>query len=106
MAKSPPESGDPSHRNRNWPSPLDSATFVVEIALTASARLHAGRQEGLSAALSALRLPAGCAQGDLVTLETAGARHDFLVLMRRWVASGDGLRLEVTLDHPARPVGR
>ena len=40
----------------------------MEIALTSGASSHAARQ-GLSGALQALRLPASCAAGDLVTLE-------------------------------------
>lgn len=79
--------------------------MAVDIALTAGAQRHAGR-EGLAAALRALCLPAACAQGDLVTLEAGGLRHDFVVLYRRWICAEGKTRLEITLDHPARPAGR
>ena len=79
--------------------------MTVDIALTAGAQRHAGR-ERLAAALRALRLPAACAQGDLVTLEAGGLQHDFVVLYRRWICAGGKTRLEITLDHPARPAGR
>jgi len=105
MAKSPSESGDHGHHDRNSPSPGGGATFAVEIALTSGASSHAARQ-GLSGALQAMRLPARCAAGDLVTLEAGGARHDFVVMRRRWLAGAGAVRLEITLDHPARPSTR
>lgn len=73
--------------------------------LTASAERHAGK-EGLGARLAALPLDPAVQVGDMVSIESGGKRHDFSVLRRRWVAEGQHARLEVTLDHPARPVGR
>nr|WP_245432319.1 hypothetical protein [Mesorhizobium loti] len=49
-----------------------------------------------------LRLPQGCATGDLVSLETGNdARHDFSIIRRRWVVAGTATKLEITLDYPA-----
>ena len=52
--------------------------------------------------LVALNLGPGCRPGDIVSLETTGRPHDFVILHRRWVISSAGQQLEITLDHPAR----
>lgn len=74
------------------------------IRLTASAQRYA-EANGLETALMQAGLGVAAAAGDLVTLETAGGRHDFSVAQRRWVVSADATRLELTLDHPARRGG-
>ncbi|MDX8530022.1 hypothetical protein RFM41_11780 [Mesorhizobium sp. VK25A] len=73
------------------------------ITLTSAASHYAGKHS-IAGALGALRLYSDCTVGDLVSLEDAGARHDFAIIRRRWIASGAGVKLELTLDHPARSV--
>jgi hypothetical protein len=52
--------------------------------------------------LVALDLGPDCRPGDIISLETRERPHDFVILRRRWVISGAGQHLEITLDHPAR----
>jgi hypothetical protein len=56
----------------------------------------------LAEAVEALDLGADCAVGDLVSLTHAGTPHDFAIIRRRWINNEGGVRLELTLDHPAR----
>lgn len=73
------------------------------IALTDSAG-HYADARGIRAEVMKIDLEVDCLRGDFVSLEGTGAPHDFVVLRRRWVVSGEGRRLELTLDHPARPL--
>ena len=77
----------------------------MTIVLTASAERHAG-QEGLGRRLAMLSLDPAVQVGDVVSLDRDSPAYDFAVLRRRWVVEGGETRLEITLDHPARPVGR
>ncbi|MGE3876376.1 MAG: hypothetical protein AB7F74_25750 [Parvibaculaceae bacterium] len=69
--------------------------------LTDSARRYAERHQ-IESELERLALGPECTAGDLVSLETRDRPHDFIILSRRWAMSGDGRRLELTLDHPVR----
>ncbi|MER8954139.1 hypothetical protein NKH98_15620 [Mesorhizobium sp. M0833] len=75
------------------------------IVLTAIARHYAGKQD-IAETVEALDLDSDCAVGDLVSVVRADTQHDFAVSRRRWIASGTGMALELTLDHPARSIGR
>jgi hypothetical protein len=100
MARTPAERS--GHRANQSPSPEDRATGgSVLIALTAGAKHYAGRQ-AIAEAVEALDLGADCAVGDLVSLTHAGTPHDFAIIRRRWINNEGDVRLELTLDHPAR----
>jgi hypothetical protein len=100
MARTPAERS--GHREDQSPSPEDRATgWPVVITLTSAASRYAGKHS-IAGTLAALRLDSDCAVGDLVSLEDTGTRHDFAIVRRRWIASGAGATLELTLDHPAR----
>jgi hypothetical protein len=71
------------------------------VRLTDSARRYADRHQ-LVDELMKLDLDPRSLVGDLVSLETKDRPHDFIIASRRWVVAGDGKRLELTLDHPAR----
>ncbi|WP_246192422.1 hypothetical protein [Terribium terrae] len=100
MAKAPSAFDGASHGDGRLPSPARHAIHPVVIALTATASRHAA-DYGLSTALAALQLPETCAVDDLVSLENTADRHAFSIIRRRWIADGNGTRLEITLDHPA-----
>lgn len=51
-------------------------------------------------------MPGTCLTGDIVSLVNAGEAHDFAIIRRRWILSGSGDELEVTLDHPPRQAPR
>ncbi len=72
------------------------------IALSASAERHALRR-GILEAVYALALGRDCAIGDMVSVTHAGTDHNFMVILRRWIAGAETPVLEITLDHPARP---
>ncbi|TIS47649.1 MAG: hypothetical protein E5W96_18285 [Mesorhizobium sp.] len=101
MARTPAERS--GHREDQSPSPEDRATGgSVSVTLTASAKHYASKQE-IAGLVETLDLGSNCAVGDLVSLETAAARHDFAVIRRRWIiGTRGGSMLELTLDHPAR----
>ncbi|WP_157385603.1 hypothetical protein [Mesorhizobium sp. STM 4661] len=104
MARTPAERS--GHRTNQSPSPEDCATGgPAIIALTAVARHYASKQ-GIAEAVEALDLGSDCATGDLVSLVQAGTRHDFAIIRRRWTVGEGGVRLELTLDHPARSSGQ
>lgn len=69
--------------------------------LTASAERHT-RKHGIFDKLVGTRFSHRCLTGDLVSLENGGARHDFMIIRRRWIIGDGGTRLELTLDYPAR----
>ncbi|QIG46907.1 hypothetical protein G5V57_03590 [Nordella sp. HKS 07] len=73
------------------------------IALTDSARRYADGH-GIMKEVTKLGLDDDCLPGDIVSLEREEMPHDFVILRRRWVISGEGRRLELTLDYPARPL--
>lgn len=73
------------------------------IALTDSAGRYADGH-GIRGEVTKLGLDADCLQGDIVSLEREEMPHDFVILRRRWVINGQGRRLEITLDYPARPL--
>lgn len=73
------------------------------IALTDSAGRYADGHR-IRAEVIKLDLGPDCQAGDIVSLEREEMPHDFVVLRRRWVITGKGGRLELTLDHPARPL--
>jgi hypothetical protein len=73
----------------------------VFIALTASAKHYASRQ-AIAEVVEALDLGSDCAVGDLVSFVRAGTQYDFAIIRRRWITNESGVRLELTLDHPAR----
>jgi hypothetical protein len=100
MARTPAERS--GHRANQSPSLEDRATGgSVLIALTSGAKHYASKQ-AISETVEALDLGADCAVGDLVSLTHAGTRHDFAIIRRRWINDEGGVKLEVTLDHPAR----
>ncbi len=72
------------------------------IALSASAERHVSRQ-GILEAVYALALGRDCAIGDMVSVTHGGTEHNFMVILRRWIAGAETAVLEITLDHPARP---
>ncbi|WP_395447296.1 hypothetical protein ACHMW7_20230 [Aminobacter sp. UC22_36] len=101
MAKTPSNDG-PGHQPDQSPSLGGGATgHKVDVALTGSARIHAGKH-GLDAALDRLALSPECHTGDVVTISAGGNSHDFAVLRRRWIVGGAQNRLEITLDYPVR----
>ncbi|WP_244483399.1 hypothetical protein [Mesorhizobium sp. 1M-11] len=101
MAKAPSAFDDSGHGKAGSPSPADHAMRATTIVLTASAERYV-RDHDLATALDLLRLPEGCANGDLVSLEAGkGVRHDFSIIRRRWVAAANSTELEITLDYPA-----
>ena len=69
------------------------------VSLTGGAGRYADKHQ-IRDELIALNLGPDCHPG---SLETRGRPHDFVIL-RRWVISGAGQQLEITLDHPARIV--
>lgn len=73
------------------------------IAFTDSARRYV-EGHGIRSEVAKLDLDAECLAGDIVSLEREEMPHDFVILRRRWVISGKGRQLEITLDHPARPL--
>jgi hypothetical protein len=73
------------------------------IALTDSAGRYADGH-GIRAEMMKLDFDAECLSGDIVSLEREEMPHDFVILRRRWVISGKGRQLELTLDYPARPL--
>ena len=73
------------------------------VCLTSGAGRHADKHR-IRDELIALNLGPDCRPGDIVSLETRGRPHDFVILRRRWVISSAGQQLEITLDHPARTV--
>lgn len=73
------------------------------IALTDSAARYADRH-GIRAEVTTLDLDAQCVAGDIISFEREEMPHDFVILRRRWVISGKRRELEITLDHPARPL--
>lgn len=73
------------------------------IVLTDSAGRYADGH-GIRAEVTKLDFDAECLAGDIVSLEREEMPHDFVILRRRWVVSGKGRHLELTLDHPARPL--
>lgn len=75
----------------------------TSIALTDSAGRYVERH-GIRAEVITLDLDSQCTIGDIVSLEREEMPHDFVVLRRRWVISGKGRELEITLDYPARPL--
>lgn len=77
----------------------------MKLVLTRSARLEAERA-GIATRIDAVTLPDECATGDLVSLKEGTADHDFIVIRRRWIVTEEGATLELTLDHPPRPVSR
>ncbi|HTV70754.1 MAG TPA: hypothetical protein VMF90_19675 [Rhizobiaceae bacterium] len=92
-----------SSRNRTETSPSrgrDATAGGVVITATSSADRYASKI-GLDLARSAI-LGVDCAEGDIVSLASGGARHDFYVLRRRWIIEEGSSQLEVTLDHPVR----
>jgi hypothetical protein len=74
----------------------------VAVALTATAERYA-KDRGIGGVLAALDLDPRCAVGDLVCLLADGVEHGFVLLRRRWIVDDAETRLEITLDHPARP---
>jgi hypothetical protein len=102
MTKPPIVSSTPTIGEERGPGrAAEARDHSATIALTASARRHAERH-AMAERFSELRLGAEVAQGDLVSIETAGTRHDFSVIRRRWIAGDGASLLELTLDHPAR----
>lgn len=75
----------------------------TSIALTDSAGRYVERHD-IRAEVITLDLDAQCTIGDIVSLEREEMPHDFVVQRRRWVISGKGRELEITLDYPARPL--
>jgi hypothetical protein len=75
----------------------------TSIALTDSAGRYVERH-GIRTEVMKLDLDSQCTPGDIISLEREEMPHDFVVLRRRWVMSGKGRELEITLDHPARPL--
>lgn len=71
------------------------------VSLTGSAGRYADKHQ-IRDELSALMLGPECLAGDTVSVETAERPHDFVILRRRWVITGKGRQLEITLDHPVR----
>ncbi|RUT99136.1 hypothetical protein EOD23_25675 [Mesorhizobium sp. USDA-HM6] len=103
MARTPAERS--GHRQDQSPSPEDRATGgCISVTLTASAKHYASKQ-AITGQVETLDLGSDCAVGDLVSLETAGIRHDFAVIRRRWIIGArGGTILELTLDYPARSI--
>ncbi|MDR7032150.1 hypothetical protein [Mesorhizobium sp. BE184] len=104
MARTPAENSS-KRANESLSLGTDATDRPVRIVLTASAERHAGK-EGLGARLAALLLDPAVQVGDVVSILSDSKRHDFSVLRRRWVIESERTELEMTLDHPARPVGR
>lgn len=71
------------------------------IRLTDTARRYAERHQ-IADELMKLDLDGESLVGDLVSLESAGRPHDFIIASRRWVVASEEKRLELTLDHPVR----
>lgn len=80
-----------------------ASNVAASVALTAAAQAHVAAHGLPVPAGNGLRLTESCLPGDIVTIMHDGRRHDFSVLRRRWIVEEAGTRLEVTLDHPARP---
>lgn len=101
MAKTPSSSvaGDPNPESRGTGQHAQHISTLVN--LTASAERYAIKH-GMRDRAKQLTMPVFCSQGDIVSLEENGARHDFFVIRRRWIIGNDAVQLEVTLDHPAR----
>lgn len=74
------------------------------MAASASAERYAAKV-GIALGQAAALRP-DCSEGDLVSLEAGGVRHDFYILRRRWIVADGTARLEVTLDHPVRGARR
>lgn len=73
------------------------------VSLTGSAARYAEKHQ-IRDELMTLNIGQEGLSGDVVTLETHGRPHDFVILRRRWVIGSAGRQLEITLDHPPRTV--
>jgi hypothetical protein len=99
MAKAPTGDSDEKHSAPGEEGEIRSTI----VSLTQSAARYVDKYQ-IRDDLMELDLGTDCLPGDIVSVEIRERPHDFIILRRRWIITDASRLLEMTLDHPARPL--